>query len=382
LHLAGISSMLGAMNSKKTFLFKQIRKYYISNIRLFYSNNNINTNNNDPNNKNKWKFILGRKGLQKYPHRIAFDFLKKNEYPSVDIINEILSHCNIRITEKQLTKLVNLPKYIINTKNSKNINKEIKDLIGSPSSKTQVAGVYIFTHIASGSKYVGSSSQLAIRLRSYIKNKDRSIGLFIPLLRKEGISNFVLEIIPIYDNISFRGELILEQYYLLNPMFNLNTIRVVNNPSGSRAKALYIYNRDKTILYYYSTQQKDFITNLNIHYVTFNKHLKYNTYYLGKYSFSRELVLSAKDANISIHDLALKLQKDRIIFNKNKPTNSESKVILLTSLTLFKDVNKFYGIRPCINYLRKERGFPSTRETLIKHIKNGKPYHGYICKYI
>jgi heme/copper-type cytochrome/quinol oxidase subunit 1 len=53
LHLAGISSMLGAMNSKKTYLFKKIRKYYIPNIRLFYSNNNINTNNNDPNNKKK-----------------------------------------------------------------------------------------------------------------------------------------------------------------------------------------------------------------------------------------------------------------------------------------------------------------------------------------
>jgi hypothetical protein len=281
-----------------------------------------------------------------------------------------------------LAKLVNLPKYIINTKNSKNINIEIKDLIGLPSSKTQVAGVYIFTHIASGSKYVGSSSQLAIRLRSYTKNKDRCIGLFIPLLRKDGISNFILEIIPVYNNIGFRGELILEQYYLLNPMFNLNTIRVVNNPSGSRAKALYMYNRDKTILYYYSTQQKDFINNLNIHYVTFNKHLKNNTYYLGKYSFSRELVLTAKDTNISLLDFALKLQKDRVIFNKNKPINSESKVIILTSLNDVKDVNIFYGIKSCINYLRKEKGFPSTRETLIKYINNGKPYHGYICKYI
>jgi hypothetical protein len=382
LHLAGISSMLGAMNSKKTYLFKQIRKYYLPNIRLFYSNNNINANNYDPNNKNKWKYILGRKGIQKHPHRIAFDFIKKNEYPSVDIINEILSYCNIRITEKQLTNLVNLPKYTINTKNSKNINKEIKDLIGLPSSKIQVAGVYIFTHIASGSKYVGSSSQLAIRLRSYIKNKDRGIGLFIPMLRREGISNFVLEIIPVCNNIGFRGELILEQYYLLNPMFNLNTIRVVNNPSGSRAKALYMYNRDKTILYYYSTQQKDFINNLNIHYVTFNKHLKNNTYYLGKYSFSRELLLTAKDANISILDFALKLQKDRVVYNKNKPTNSESKVIILTSLNDVKDVNIFYGIRSCINYLRKEKGFPSTRETLIKYINNGKPYHGYICKYV
>jgi hypothetical protein len=82
--------------------------------------------------------------------------------------------------------------------------------------------------------------------------------------------------------------LVLEQYYLLNPIFNLNKVKVANNPSGSNAKSLYMYNRDKSILYYYSTQQKDFIKNLNIHFETLKKHLNNGTYYLGKYSFSRE----------------------------------------------------------------------------------------------
>jgi len=82
--------------------------------------------------------------------------------------------------------------------------------------------------------------------------------------------------------------LVLEQYYLLNPIFNLNKVKVVNNPSGFNANSLYMYNRDKSILYYYSTQQKDFIQNLNIHFETLKKHLNNGTYYLGKYSFSRE----------------------------------------------------------------------------------------------
>jgi group I intron endonuclease len=47
-------------------------------------------------------------------------------------------------------------------------------------------------------------------------------------------------------------EIVLEQYFLLDPSFNLNTVRVVNNPSGSNAKPLYMYNRDKSILYYFS----------------------------------------------------------------------------------------------------------------------------------
>ena len=43
-----------------------------------------------------------------------------------------------------------------------------------------------------------------------------------------------------------------------------------------------MYNRDKSVLYYYSTQQKDFIVNLNISHFTFTKHLNKGTYYYPK----------------------------------------------------------------------------------------------------
>ena len=119
------------------------------------------------------------------------------------------------------------------------------------------------------------------------------------------------------DNYKFRSEIVLEQYYLLDPSFNLNTVRVANNPSGSNAKSLFMYNRDKTILYYSSTQQKDFIINLNISHFTFSKHLKNGSYYLGKYLFSREPVLNVKVSDISKLELALQLEKDRKLFNKN-----------------------------------------------------------------
>jgi hypothetical protein len=143
------------------------------------------------------------------------------------------------------------------------------------------------------------------------------------------LSNFTLEVIPLNNNYEFRSEIVLEQYYLLDPSFNLNTVKVANNPSGSNAKPMYLYNRDKTILYYSSMQQKDFINNLNIHYVTFNKHLKNGTYYLGKYLFTREPALTSKICEMSISDLALMLEKDRVRFNKNKPVNSLSKSVLL-----------------------------------------------------
>jgi hypothetical protein len=55
-------------------------------------------------------------------------------------------------------------------------------------------------------------------------------------------------------------------------------------------------------------------------------------YYLGKYLFTRELVLTAKVKDISLLDLALMLEKDRVKFNKNKPLNSLSKSVLLVNI--------------------------------------------------
>lgn len=135
--------------------------------------------------------------------------LKKIKW--VEIINDVLSYSNIKITDKELIKLLNLPKYTIKTKVSKEMIKEIKDLleIQSFTSNKQVAGIYIFVHNKTGSKYVGSSSQLAIRLYNYIKKKDRPEKLLRPLLYKEGINNFTLEIIPITGNWKYRVELVL-----------------------------------------------------------------------------------------------------------------------------------------------------------------------------
>jgi hypothetical protein len=193
------------------------------------------------------------------------------------------------------------------------------------------------------------------------------------------LSNFVLEVIPLKNNYEFRSEIVLEQYYLLDPSFNLNTVKVANNPSGSNAKPLYMYNRDKTILYYSSMQQRDFIINLNIHYVTFNKHLKNGTYYLGKYLFTREPVLTAKVKEISILDLTLMLEKDRVKYNKNKPLNSLSKSVLLVDNS--GNTELFFSLGKCVEYLRN-KGLPATQVTLVNRINSGKSYHGYTCKYM
>ena len=325
-----------------------------------------------------WKTILGRKGPNQFSHRLALEHINSKKPVNCKIINDILSYCNITINDEILKNLINSPRIIINNLEKEDSKRIIKNNLGLPSSKIQIAGVYIFTHKNTGQKYVGSSSQLSVRLSGYFNNKYKTIGKLIPLLNKESFFKFTLEIIPLFNNYSFRSEIVLEQFFLLDPSFNLNTIKVANNPSGSNAKPLYMFNRDKTVLYYYSTQQKDFIVNLNISHITFTKHLNKGTYYLGKYLFTRFPEINAKVKDITILDLALQLEKDRKNFNKNKPINSLSKSVLLID---GNTTNLFFSIGKCIYYLR-DKGLPATQTTLVKYIDTGKSYHGFYFKYV
>lgn len=382
LHLSGISSLLGAMNLiRHIFVFMSWKNSISPLFKCKFSSNNDSNNSKPPKkDKNIWKIILGKSGY-KHSHRLAHEHIKSGQPVTLEVINSILAYCNIRVTDNEFKSILETTGFVLNDLDRDDTAKILKEKIGSPSNKIQIPGIYIFKHKISGDKYVGSSSQLAIRLNGYLKEKHRTIGLLIPLLNKEKLNNFSLEVILLFDNYNFRSELVLEQYYLLDPSFNLNRIKVANNPSGSNSKPLYMYNRDKSILYYYSVQQKDFIINLNIHYITFNKHLKNGTYYLGKYLFTREPVLTAKTKNISVADLALMLEKDRVKFNINKPLNSLSKSVVLMYINDNKNSKFFLSLGKCVEYL-KSKGLPANQSTLVRYINLGKAYHGYTCKYV
>jgi len=299
-------------------------------------------NNDKPKLDNRWKEILGRTGPNKHAHVIAVEQINRGGIVTAEKINEILAYCNIKITEQELKSLIDTASFTLTNLDQKSITKDVlKDKLGLPNpcgiplrepwrdspqgnSKQRIPGIYIFTHTTTGRKYVGSSSQLAFRLNGYINLSHRKSGLLIPLLHKEGLKNFSLQVFPFYHNYIKGSEIALEQYYLLDSSFTLNTIRVANNPSGSNSKSLYMYNRDMSILYFFSTKQVDFIRKLNVHHITFSKHLKKGTFYLDKYLFSSEPVLTAKVKDMSDLDLALMLEKDRVKYNKNKSLNSLS----------------------------------------------------------
>ena len=338
---------------------------------------------------------MGRAGPNKHSHVLAIEQINSGKAVTAKKINEILAYCNIKITEQELKYLIDTPSFTLTNLYKKSITatvvgppwngggpqpKEIlKDKLGLPNSKQRIPGIYIFTHLSTGRKYVGSSSQLAFRLNGYINLSHRESGLLIPLLKK-GLQNFSLQVFPFYDNYIKGSEIVLEQYYLLDPSFTLNTIRVANNPSGSNSKSLYMYNRDMTILYFFSTQQIDFIRKLNIHHTTFTKHLENGTYYLGKYLFSREAVLTAKVKDMSDLDLALMLEKDRVKYNINKPISSSSKPVILADVNNLENTVVLPSLGKCVEYLQN-KGLSASQVTLVKHINLGKAYNGYLCKF-
>lgn len=310
------------------------------------------------------------------------DQLNSDKTVTANTLNLILAYCNITITEKELQDLLNTPSFRVTNLNNKILVKKIlKEKLGSSNSKQRIPGIYIFTHITTGRKYVGSSSELGLRLNGYIQLTHKESGLLIPLLKKEPLKNFSLQVFLLDNNYVKGSELVLEQYYLLDPSFTLNTIRVANNPSGSNAKSLYMYNRDMSILYYSSTQQIYFLRKFNIHHTTFTKHLNKGTYYLGKYLFLREPVLTAKVEYKSDVELISMLEKDRFKFNKNKPLHSLSRSVLITHINDTKNTVILPSLDKCIEYLRN-KGLVANRITLIKYINIGKPYKGYLCKYI
>ena len=57
---------------------------------------------------------------------------------------------------------------------------------------------------------------------------NKNTGLLLPLMDKEGFGAFTLEVIVISFSYSKSSHCLLEQYYLLDKRFNLNTHKIVN----------------------------------------------------------------------------------------------------------------------------------------------------------
>ena len=179
----------------------------------------------------------------------------------------------------------------------------------------------MFIHKNTAQKYVGSSNLLRRRMDYYFKGeqakpatslfKVKEAGKFLPFLKKEGLKAFKLKIFKLDINkFSIQDALILEQYFLLNKEFNLNTLRVVKAGS-SKGDAVFVYDLTCKTLYYHAKSKIELKRVLKIHTETSKKYVDSNIPYLNKFLLLSYSIPTASISNITIEELVESMQKER-----------------------------------------------------------------------
>ena len=130
------------------------------------------------------------------PTDLVNEHIKKGNITTSEIINNVLLNQKVSISQEELDKLLNLPKVKFNLPITKETYPALLALVGKPRSKRSKAGIYIFTHKITNSKYVGSSNDLSRRFKQYFEKNvlfnNKSTGLLLPLIEKEGFEAFTL----------------------------------------------------------------------------------------------------------------------------------------------------------------------------------------------
>jgi len=122
-----------------------------------------------------------------------------------EVINKVLANQGVSITQKKLNILLNIKGVTFDLPFDSQTFPALFGLVGKPISRRPKAGIYIFTHLATGRKYVGSSNSLSRRLEQYFNPNPlfyKEYGLFLPLIKKEGFSAFNLEVFVMPEELS------------------------------------------------------------------------------------------------------------------------------------------------------------------------------------
>jgi len=112
------------------------------------------------------------------------------------------------------------------------------------------------------------------------------------------------------NKFSNQDALILEQYYLLNKVFKLNSLRVVNAGS-SKGDAVYVYDLKCNTLYYHAKSKIELKRVLKIHTETSKKYVDSKLPYLNKFLLLSYPIPTALISNISVEELVNIMQKER-----------------------------------------------------------------------
>lgn len=325
------------------------------------------------------------------PESLALEHINSGVKTTSSIINKILLNQNLSVTDAKLENLLKVKGVEINIpiSNAKDI-KILEELTGK-SKYNGFFGVYIFIHKFTNHKYVGSSNLLRRRMDYYFNKKylstpgeTKPLSIFLNLLHKEGLAAFKLIIYKLDENkFSIKDALILEQYYLLNKEFNLNTLKVVNAGS-SKGDGVYIYNLNCNDLLYHAKSRIELKRVLKIHPDTCKIYIDSKIPYLNKFILLSFPVSTTSISNITIKELVDLMQKERLnSYNlgtrRSVPVELEIKKGN-TFIASWNQTLKFDSLTSCIGYLRG-LGLTIKRDTLTKYIKIEKVFHNFLCKY-
>lgn len=175
---------------------------------------------------------------------------KNKEIIILEMINNALSShkhfINIPITKKEIAVLMTIPvktvfmKDIMANGGEKVIHSELGKIIGYSKNITRFAGVYIWTNLVTKEQYVGSSVDIARRVRTYLNSRGLKANRIVNVnMKSYGIANYSLSVCiinpvtirsadKIFNDHFNLGRMVvaLEQYFIIQYKPVLNTIKV------------------------------------------------------------------------------------------------------------------------------------------------------------
>ena len=81
---------------------------------------------------------------------------------------------------------------------------------------------------------------------------------------------------------------------------------------------------------------------------------------------------------MTLPEIAIMLQQDRVKFNRSKPVNSLSKPILLINVESKEEI-VLESLGQCEKFFTS-KGLPVSKKTIVKRLDTNIVYRGYICK--
>ncbi len=342
-------------------------------------------------------FYLVESFLQSYPNR-ELAKANLNHELLVCILSLHLPNFNLTLEEFNLLNSIQPIRF-----ESPFLDSALPEIIGKPLREGKgIKGVYVFTNKLNGDCYVGSSINLALRLKDgYFGNLPATGKRKIEVaIIKYGLANFYLDLflIPTLFESSDKDikkylhlVLSLEQMLIMEINPELNEIKVAgSNPGYLKDKNLkksYLYDDLNKELIYIADGRKNLAKILACHVDTIKRYLATkNKLYLNRF-FIADKMLSDQKYTVNLkslesleeylHEIRL---KRKIYLTKTVPSREEtnlklSKPVELTNLVT-NEVLNFSSLRKVTEYVSKyDLNFRHvTKATISRNVRTGVPY--------